>query len=117
VLQNARSRHLLEARRSRDQLLRKIAVTNSCAAARAAARIAHTTGACFFECSSSGHRRASGASLAGAPYELLERAVALGWPPQQVVLIDADLGRSGTESSGWTEFKELVAVVEAVIET
>jgi DNA invertase Pin-like site-specific DNA recombinase len=44
-------------------------------------------------------------------YELRERAVALGWPPHQVVVIDADLGRSGAESSGRTGFKELVADV------
>src|SRR6201989_379062 len=28
-------------------------------------------------------------------YELRERAVMLGWPAHQVVVIDADLGRSG----------------------
>jgi DNA invertase Pin-like site-specific DNA recombinase len=44
-------------------------------------------------------------------YELRERAVALGWPPHQVVVIDADLGRSGAEASGRTGFKELVADV------
>jgi DNA invertase Pin-like site-specific DNA recombinase/predicted DNA-binding transcriptional regulator AlpA len=44
-------------------------------------------------------------------YELRERAVALGWPPHQVVVIDADLGRSGADSSGRTGFKELVADV------
>src|SRR6476620_4324533 len=30
-------------------------------------------------------------------YELRERAVMLGWPAHQVVVIDADLGRSGAQ--------------------
>jgi hypothetical protein len=44
-------------------------------------------------------------------YELRERAVALGWPGHQVVVIDADLGRSGAQSAGRLGFKELVADV------
>jgi hypothetical protein len=32
-------------------------------------------------------------------YELRERAVALGWDPHQVRVIDADLGRSGAEAT------------------
>src|SRR6476620_7753230 len=44
-------------------------------------------------------------------YELRERAVMLGWPVHQVVVIEADLGRSGAQSAGQTEFKELVADV------
>jgi DNA invertase Pin-like site-specific DNA recombinase len=44
-------------------------------------------------------------------YELRERAVALGWPEHQVVVIDADLGRSGAHSAGRLGFKELVADV------
>jgi len=44
-------------------------------------------------------------------YELRERAVALGWPAHQVVVIDADLGRSGADATGRTGFKELVAEV------
>jgi DNA invertase Pin-like site-specific DNA recombinase len=44
-------------------------------------------------------------------YELRERAVALGWPEHQVVVIDADLGRSGAQSAGRLGFKELVADV------
>src|SRR3954465_1837738 len=44
-------------------------------------------------------------------YELRERAVMLGWPAHQVVVIDADLGRSGAQSAGRTGFKELVADV------
>jgi len=44
-------------------------------------------------------------------YELRERAVALGWPSHQVVVIDADLGRSGADATGRTGFKELVAEV------
>jgi excisionase family DNA binding protein len=44
-------------------------------------------------------------------YELRERAVALGWPAHQVVVIDADLGRSGAQTDGRVGFKELVADV------
>ena len=33
-------------------------------------------------------------------YELRERAVGLGWPAHQVVVIDADLGRSGARTEG-----------------
>ena len=44
-------------------------------------------------------------------YELRERAVMLGWPVHQVVVIDADLGRSGAQTAGRTGFKELVADV------
>lgn len=44
-------------------------------------------------------------------YELRERAQALGWPAHQVVVIDADLGRSGADSSTRVGFRELVADV------
>ena len=44
-------------------------------------------------------------------YELRERAVGLGWPAHQVVVIDADLGRSGAQTDGRLGFKELVADV------
>jgi excisionase family DNA binding protein len=44
-------------------------------------------------------------------YELRERAVALGWSSHQVVVIDADLGRSGAQTDGRHGFKELVADV------
>jgi len=44
-------------------------------------------------------------------YELRERAVGLGWPAHQVVVIDADLGRSGAQTDGRRGFKELVADV------
>ena len=44
-------------------------------------------------------------------YELRERAVGLGWDPHQVRVIDADLGRSGAETSAREGFKDLVADV------
>jgi DNA invertase Pin-like site-specific DNA recombinase len=44
-------------------------------------------------------------------YELRERAVVLGWDAHQVRVIDADLGRSGSESTAREGFKELVADV------
>jgi DNA invertase Pin-like site-specific DNA recombinase len=44
-------------------------------------------------------------------YELRERATALGWPARQVVVIDADLGRSGADATARTGFRELLADV------
>jgi DNA invertase Pin-like site-specific DNA recombinase len=44
-------------------------------------------------------------------YELAERAVELGWPASRVVVIDADLGRSGAETSARAGFQQLVADV------
>jgi len=44
-------------------------------------------------------------------YELAARAQILGWPPQQVVVVDDDLGRSGAEATAREGFKNLVADV------
>jgi len=44
-------------------------------------------------------------------YGLRPRAVALGWHPDQIVVIDEDLGRSGTSAEGRTGFQRLVADV------
>jgi len=44
-------------------------------------------------------------------YELASRAQALGWPPQQVIVVDSDLGRSGAEATAREGFKGLVADV------
>lgn len=43
-------------------------------------------------------------------YALVERAVALGWPPERVQIIDADLGQSGQDGQR-PGFRELVAEV------
>lgn len=43
-------------------------------------------------------------------YALRERAVALGWRPEQVVVIDSDLGQSGADSDR-AGFQRLVAAV------
>lgn len=43
-------------------------------------------------------------------YALQERAVALGWPPDQVVVIDSDLGQSGADADR-VGFQRLVAAV------
>jgi excisionase family DNA binding protein len=48
---------------------------------------------------------------AARQYALRERAVALGWPPDSVVVVDGDTGRSGATSEGRLGFKELVAEV------
>jgi excisionase family DNA binding protein len=44
-------------------------------------------------------------------YELRERAIVLGWAAHQVVVIDADLGRSGADATARLGFQELVADV------
>jgi DNA invertase Pin-like site-specific DNA recombinase len=44
-------------------------------------------------------------------YELSRRAVELGWDPAKVVVVDEDLGRSGSESTTREGFKSLVAAV------
>ena len=44
-------------------------------------------------------------------YALAERAVALGWPSEAVVVIDEDLGRSGASVEGRTGFQRLLAEV------
>ncbi|MGH8777311.1 MAG: recombinase family protein [Jiangellaceae bacterium] len=44
-------------------------------------------------------------------YELVERAVGLGWTREQVRVLDTDLGVSGAEVDGREGFKELVAEV------
>ena len=44
-------------------------------------------------------------------YGLRQRAVALGWAPEQVVVVDEDLGRSGASSEGREGFQRLVADV------
>ena len=44
-------------------------------------------------------------------YELAARAQTLGWPPQQVVVVDSDLGRSGADATAREGFQSLVADV------
>ena len=44
-------------------------------------------------------------------YGLTERAVELGWAAAQVVVIDDDLGKSGTSVAGRPGFQRLVADV------
>ena len=44
-------------------------------------------------------------------YGLRQRAIALGWTADQVVVIDEDLGRSGASSEGREGFQRLVADV------
>jgi DNA invertase Pin-like site-specific DNA recombinase len=45
------------------------------------------------------------------PYGLVRRAVAWGWPETRGLVIDADLGRSGTSVEGRHGFQRLVAEV------
>lgn len=44
-------------------------------------------------------------------YGLVERALGLGWSPSKVLVIDDDLGRSGTTAEGRQGFQRLVAAV------
>ncbi len=44
-------------------------------------------------------------------YELVERAVALGWPRKRVRVIDDDLGQSGTSAEGRPGFQQLIAEI------
>src|SRR5437868_635370 len=44
-------------------------------------------------------------------YALAERAVALGWPRSQVLVIDEDLGKSGQSVEGRPGFQRLLAEV------
>lgn len=46
-----------------------------------------------------------------AQYELVGRAEALGWKPDQVRVVDEDLGRSGAEASARSGFQSLVAAI------
>ena len=44
-------------------------------------------------------------------YALQQRAVALGWRPEQIVVIDCDLGRSGASAVDREGFQRLVTEV------
>ncbi len=44
-------------------------------------------------------------------YALRQRAIALGWPADQIVVIDCDLGQSGASAAERTGFQRLVADV------
>jgi DNA invertase Pin-like site-specific DNA recombinase len=44
-------------------------------------------------------------------YELVERAVALGWPRERVELIDEDLGKSGAHAEARGGFQRLLAEI------
>lgn len=44
-------------------------------------------------------------------YGLVDRALGLGWPRAQVLVIDDDLGKSGTTAAGRPGFQRLVAEV------
>ncbi len=44
-------------------------------------------------------------------YALRERALALGWPPERIVVIDQDLGQSGASAADRAGFQRLVAEV------
>ncbi len=43
-------------------------------------------------------------------YALRERAIALGWPTEQIVVIDQDLGQSGASAADREGFQRLVVL-------
>jgi hypothetical protein len=43
-------------------------------------------------------------------YGLVNRAIALGWPEGRVLVIDEDLGKSGSSVEGREGFAKLVAI-------
>jgi DNA invertase Pin-like site-specific DNA recombinase len=47
----------------------------------------------------------------GRQYALRDKALELGWASSAIRVLDADLGRSGTQSSTREDFKTLVAEV------
>jgi DNA invertase Pin-like site-specific DNA recombinase len=44
-------------------------------------------------------------------YALREKALQLGWPPERILILDRDLGISGTQMANRPDFKRLVAEV------
>ena len=44
-------------------------------------------------------------------YDLRQRATALGWPPERILVIDQDLGRSGASAQEREGFQHLVTEV------
>lgn len=44
-------------------------------------------------------------------YQLAQRAAELGWPQPRIVVLDADLGRSGTSSQERVDFQRLVSAI------
>jgi DNA invertase Pin-like site-specific DNA recombinase len=44
-------------------------------------------------------------------YQLVERAIQLGWPRDRVIVIDDDLGKSGTSADQRTGFQQLLAEI------
>src|SRR4051812_30049615 len=46
-------------------------------------------------------------------YRLVERAAGLGWPRERVVVVDDDLGKSGTASTDRRGFQRLVSTRKA----
>lgn len=44
-------------------------------------------------------------------YQLVERAVQLGWPCDRVKIIDEDLGKSGASAAGRSGFQSLMAEI------
>ena len=46
-------------------------------------------------------------------YALVQRAAALGWPPELIATIDEDQGRSGTSATHRSGFKKLLAEISA----
>ena len=44
-------------------------------------------------------------------YALKDRAIVMGWPEDRIIVIDSDLGKSGSSTAGREGFKKLVSEV------
>jgi Resolvase, N terminal domain len=45
-------------------------------------------------------------------YGLVNRAIELGWPPDRILVIDDDQGKSGSSAEGRLGFQRLLAIFE-----
>jgi DNA invertase Pin-like site-specific DNA recombinase len=67
--------------------------------------------ACLYVRQSTLHQVLENTESTARQYALRERAVALGWPQEQIVVIDQDLGQSGASAVDRAGFQRLVAEV------
>ena len=67
--------------------------------------------ACLYVRQSTVQQVATNTESTARQYALRERAVALGWPAERIVVIDQDLGQSGASAADRAGFQRLVAEV------
>ena len=69
--------------------------------------------ACLYVRQSSLRQVAENTESARRQYGLSQRALALGWPPERVRVIDEDQGKSGASSANRSGFRDLMARIAA----